>query len=178
MDGTIGYIKMFAGNFAPKNWAFCQGQTLAISSNTALFSILGTTYGGNGTTTFQLPDLQDRVPIGAGAGPGLSNISLGEKGGNNTATLGLQNLPAHSHSMSNAQIRVNSVSDSSSPVNAVIGSSPSAFAEGFGNGQFLATGSLTGTTDASGAGQPIGLQNPYLGMNYVVCLYGVFPQRN
>ena len=75
MDGTIGEIRMFAGNFAPRNWAFCAGQLLSISQNTALFSILGTTYGGNGQTTFGLPDLRGRVPVGAGTGPGLPSVT-------------------------------------------------------------------------------------------------------
>jgi microcystin-dependent protein len=98
-DATIGEIGIFAGNFAPKNFAFCDGQTLAISVNSALFSILGTTYGGDGMTTFKLPDLRSRVPIhaGSGAGPGLSQYTLGDAGGAETVTLTLQNLPAHNH---------------------------------------------------------------------------------
>ncbi len=178
MEGTIGYIRMFASNFAPKNWAFCQGQIISIASNTALFSILGTTYGGNGQTTFALPDLQARVAIGAGTGPGLSSINLGQKSGSNTVTLTTQNLPAHIHGLSTAQIRVNNATETASPLNGVIGSSPSAFAEGAGSNQFLAVGSLTGITDSSGSGLPITLQNPYLGMNYVICLVGIFPSRN
>jgi microcystin-dependent protein len=178
MEGTIGYIKMFAGNFAPKFWSFCAGQTIAIASNTALFSILGTTYGGNGTTTFQLPDLQGRVPIGQGTGPGLSNIALGQKGGSNSVTLSVNNLPQHIHGLSAAQIRVNNVGEASSPVGRVLGNSPSNYAEGFGNNQFLATGSLTGTTDNAGSGSPLSIYNPYLGMNYVICMQGIFPSRN
>lgn len=178
MEGTIGYIKMFAGNFAPRNWSYCQGQTIAIASNTALFSILGTTYGGNGTTTFQLPDLQGRVPIGQGTGPGLSTISLGQKAGVNSVTLTTNNLPQHIHGLSAAQIRVNNVSETTSPVGSVLGNSPSNYAEGFGSNQFLAAGSLTGTTDNAGSGLPLNITNPYLGMNYVICQFGIFPARN
>ena len=97
MEGTIAEIRMFAGNFAPRNWAFCAGQTMAIASNTALFSLLGTTYGGNGQTTFALPDLRGRVPVGTGQGPGLSYISLGEVAGAATHTLTSTEMPAHTH---------------------------------------------------------------------------------
>jgi microcystin-dependent protein len=178
MEGTIGYIKMFAGNFAPRNWAYCQGQTLAIASNTALFSILGTTFGGNGQTTFALPDLQGRVPIGQGTGPGLSTISLGQKAGTNSVTLSANNLPQHIHGLSAAQIKVNNIGDASSPVGGVLGNSPGNYGEGFGNNQFLAAGSLSGTTDNAGSSLPLTILNPYLGMNYVICQFGIFPSRN
>src|SRR5215204_812084 len=97
MEGTIGEIRMFAGNFAPKNWALCYAQILSISQNTALFSILGTTFGGNGQTTFALPDFRSRVAVGAGQGPGLSNVSLGEQAGVETVTLLVTQMPAHNH---------------------------------------------------------------------------------
>lgn len=93
----IGEIRMFAGTFAPRGWAFCQGQQLAISSNTALFSILGTNYGGNGTTTFALPDFRGRVPTGTGQGPGTDNIALGQVAGTPTVTLNTSQLPQHTH---------------------------------------------------------------------------------
>src|SRR5579872_1398054 len=95
----IGAIVLFCGNFAPAGWALCNGQLLSISQWTALFSILGTTYGGNGQTTFGLPDLRGRVPIHPGQGPGLSNYVLGQAGGVETVTLAIQNLPAHNHSL-------------------------------------------------------------------------------
>jgi microcystin-dependent protein len=178
MEGTIGYIKMFAGNFAPKNWSYCQGQIISIASNTALFSILGTTFGGNGQTTFALPDLQGRVPIGQGQGPGLSNIALGQKAGSNSVTLSANNLPQHIHGLSAAQIKVNNIGDASSPVGGVLGNSPGNYGEGFGNNQFLAAGSLSGTTDNAGSSLPLTILNPYLGMNYVICQFGIFPSRN
>jgi microcystin-dependent protein len=93
----IGEIKMFGGNFAPRGFAFCDGQLLSISQNTALFAILGTTYGGDGRTTFGLPDLRGRVPVHAGTGPGLSSYRIGQKGGTETTTITVANLPAHSH---------------------------------------------------------------------------------
>ena len=93
----IGQITLFAGNFAPRGWAFCNGQLLSIAQNTALFSILGTTYGGNGQTTFALPDLRGRVPVHAGQGPGLSNYDLGQQGGAESVTLTTAQMPAHTH---------------------------------------------------------------------------------
>src|SRR5688572_18111229 len=97
MDEFIAIIKMFGGNFAPRGWALCNGQILSIAQNTALFSLLGTTFGGNGQTTFALPDLRGRVPIHPGQGPGLSNYSLGQQAGTETVTLTINNMPAHGH---------------------------------------------------------------------------------
>ncbi len=97
MEGMIGEVRMFAGNFAPRSWALCEGQLLPISQNTALFSILGTTYGGDGRTTFALPDLRGRVPIQQGNGPGLSSYNLGLKGGHEQVTLTEPNMPSHNH---------------------------------------------------------------------------------
>ena len=96
-DPYIGEIILFAGNFAPRGWAFCQGQILSIAQNTALFSILGTTYGGNGQTTFALPDLRGRVPVGTGQGPGLPSVNLGEQAGEPAHTLIATEMPAHNH---------------------------------------------------------------------------------
>ncbi|WP_319641560.1 tail fiber protein [Methanovulcanius yangii] len=99
-EGTLGEVTLFAGNFAPRNWAFCQGQLLPISQNAALFSILGTTYGGDGRTTFALPDLRGRVVVGDGYGPGLSSVRLGQTGGVEQVTLTTSQLPAHLHGFS------------------------------------------------------------------------------
>src|SRR3954470_11528121 len=113
----IGEIVMFAGNFAPRNWAFCQGQLMSIAQNTALFSLLGTTYGGNGQTTFGLPDLRGRVPVGQGTGPGLANVILGESAGETNHTLISTEMPMHNHLVSAAN-----TSDATSPANAFCGS--------------------------------------------------------
>src|SRR5213083_190033 len=98
-DPILGCIFMFAGNFAPRGYALCQGQLLSIAQNTALFSILGTTYGGNGQTTFGLPDLRGRAPVGQGQAPGLNNVQLGESGGIQSASLTINNMPAHNHAV-------------------------------------------------------------------------------
>ncbi len=184
MDEYIGIIKMFAGNFAPRGWAFCNGQLLSIAQNTALFSILGTTYGGNGQTTFALPDLQGRVPLGTGQGPGLSNYTLGEMAGTESTTLLITNLPPHNHIITVEAN--NSEATTSAPVN---GSSIAATVvpvgrdrnEAFGFNAEAPNTILNGDTAKCapvGAGQPIGNIQPYLAMNYIICLEGIFPSRN
>lgn len=181
MEGTIGEIRMFAGTFNPRNWAYCQSQIISISQNTALFAILGTTYGGNGQTTFALPDFRGRVAVGTGTGPGLPNVQLGEMAGTNTTTLTSTQMPAHTHQVSGS-ITMQAASDGT------LGSD--ATGRYIGPGSFYATpaspGDLVGMasiqlnlpTTISGNSQPISLMQPYLGMNYVICLFGIFPSRN
>ncbi len=168
MEGMIGEIKMFGGNFAPRSWALCQGQLLAISQNTALFSILGTTYGGDGRTTFGLPDFRGRVAVGEGAGPGLSQIRLGEKKGNQNTTLLVSNLPPHNHTMqANAGGKL-----SNDPNNKYLGAGDMYTSS-------AADKNLNADTIANtGSGQAFNNMQPYLGMNYIICIYGVFPSRN
>ena len=190
MEGTIGEIRMFAGNFAPRNWALCQGQLMSISQNTALFSILGTTYGGNGQTTFALPDLRGRAPIGQGQGPGLTNISLGEVSGTETVTLLTTQMPAHTHTATATVTGTetpgcfedNGTTDS--PAGAYPAISPSGannYRTGtpdgaMGSSNISATATVT--IGISGNSQPVPIRNPYLGMNYIICLFGIFPSRN
>ncbi|HTH51627.1 MAG TPA: tail fiber protein [Pyrinomonadaceae bacterium] len=169
MEGTIAEIRLFAGNFAPRNWAFCQGQILSISQNTALFSLLGTTYGGNGQTTFALPDFRGRVAVGTGQGPGLSNVTLGEVSGTETNTLLVTNLPAHTHNM----VATSADANSSKPAGKVLANS--------GTTPIYNTpsdGTQMGPTGPTGGNQPFSIMQPYLGMNYIICLFGIFPSRN
>ena len=177
MEGTIGEIRMFAGNFAPRTWAFCNGQTLGIAQNTALFSILGTTYGGNGQTTFALPDFQGRVAVGTGTGPGLPNVQLGEKAGVNNTTLTTNQMPAHTHQVV-GNINVQAASDGalvSDPSGKFIG--PGAFYAA-GDPVNMAPTALNLPTTVSGNSQPLSIMQPYLGMNYIICLFGIFPSRD
>jgi microcystin-dependent protein len=177
----IGSIVLFAGNFAPRGWAFCQGQILSIAQNTALFSILGTTYGGNGQTTFALPDLRGRAPVSAGQGPGLSDYGLGQTGGFENTTLLSTQMPAHNHSVQiTAQVQVSTQSANSDEPNG-------AFLTTTGNNFYAAAGtagnnlggvSASGTTGISGANQPISIMQPYLALNYIIALQGIFPSRN
>ncbi len=175
MEGTIAEIRMFAGNFAPRTWAFCQGQILSIAQNTALFSLLGTTYGGNGQTTFALPDLRGRVPVGTGQGPGLSNITLGEVAGEENHTLILTEMPQHNHA---ATAPAAATSDTATPAS---NKAPGPVSLGAGVSNAFGTASTNlapPTIGVAGGSQPHNNMQPYLGMNYIICLQGIFPSRN
>lgn len=168
-------ILMFAGDFAPRFWAFCNGQTLAIAQNQALFALLGTTYGGNGITTFMLPNLNGRTIVGVGQGPGLSNIALGQPGGSNTVVLTTSNLPAHTHT---GELKVASTSNGASteePYSAIPGGVAAYTTAASASGSL---GGVTATVNNSGGGQPLDIRQPYLGMNFVICLSGIFPSRS
>lgn len=179
MDPFIAQIIMFGGNFAPRGWAFCHGQLLSIAQNTALFSLLGTTFGGNGQTTFALPDLRGRTPIGAGQGPGLSNISLGQISGTETATLLATQMPQHIHTVTVNPRAVSEGGDTSDPTNAFPANSGALDREYKATGTFVNMGaSAAGTTSVAGGSQPFSIRNPYLGMNYIIALEGIFPSRN
>lgn len=191
MEGYIAEMRYFASNFAPRNWALCNGQLLAISTNTALFSLLGTTYGGDGRTTFGLPDTRGRFLVSPGQSPGTSNYSLGQKAGTQTAVLTLQNLPSHTHTISNS-----AVGGSLSPVATFDTSSDNPNGNHFGSGDSfnpytqgsapdvtLAPTAISGITNnlsigVSGGSQPFPIQSPFLGLNIVICQYGIFPSRN
>jgi microcystin-dependent protein len=177
MEGYIAQIIMFAGTFAPKFWAFCAGQIISISQNTALFSLLGTTYGGNGQTTFALPDLRGRVPVGTGQGPGLPNVVLGQVSGAPTTTLLITNMPAHNHTATTSV----AVSAANTTSEEAAGNILANQAQNFYAPVATANGSLGGVTTtvgASGGNQPVSIMQPYLGMNFVICLQGIFPSRN
>lgn len=174
MDPYIGEIRIFAGNFPPRNWAFCNGQLLAIASNTALFSILGTTYGGDGRTTFALPNLQGTVPISQGQGPGLTDRTLGETGGAPTVTLTGETMAAHPHPFTGQQAEA----DSTSPSNNYVAVNRNLFpytapdAPGL-NLQPMSPAAL----GPAGGGQPHNNMQPYLGLNFIIALQGVYPPR-
>jgi microcystin-dependent protein len=180
MDGTLAEIKMFAGNFAPRNWAFCSGQILAINQNTALFSLLGTTYGGNGQTTFALPDFRGRLAVGTGQGPGLSNRNLGEVAGTEVVTLAVTEMPAHSHA---ATINVNSgLGTLANPSGNFLAGGQDATANPIptyasaSSAASLNAASVTGGN--TGGSQPHNNMPPYLGMSFIICIAGIFPSRN
>lgn len=186
MEPFIGQIIMFAGNFAPRGWAFCDGQLIAISQNEALFSILGTTYGGDGRTTFGLPDLRGRAPIGPRTGPGLSTYALGQRGGVETVTLSVNQIPSHNHIASTTA--------------SLFGQSASGDEDSIGPDVVLASGSGTSSEVYSlkGANTKMGDSSivakttvlnqggsqwhtniqPFLGINYIIALQGVFPSRS
>ena len=180
MEPFLGQIQLFGFNFAPRGWAMCNGQLLSISQNTALFSLLGTTYGGDGRTTFGLPDLRGRVPLGMGHGPGLSDHRQGSQGGAETTSIGVQNMPNHNHGLSQAKVTI--------PVSGDDASQDEAEGHFLANGQFYhnaadavyGTGpiSVTGSSDPAGGGQPTNNMQPFIAMNYCIALMGIFPSRN
>jgi microcystin-dependent protein len=176
MDGNIAEIRMFAGNFAPRNWAFCQGQILSISSNTALFSLLGTTYGGNGTTTFALPDLRSRVPVGPAQGPGLSSYILGQTGGTENETLTTNQMPNHTHGFTvNNNTTGMATTGSGNFLNSKTESGESTAASGSPSAPVNLN---VASVNTAGGSQPHNNLQPYLAMNYIICLFGIFPSRN
>jgi microcystin-dependent protein len=178
----IGEIKMFAFDFAPKNHFLCAGQLLAISTNSALFSLLGTVYGGDGIQTFGLPDLRGRTPISQGNGGGLSPQVIGQKAGSENVTLLAPNLPSHIHTLTNAKgsIAVNSANgDTGSPSGAFLSASTAnIYAEGPESGKTLGGANISGTTDPAGGNQPISIINPYLVVNYSIAVNGIYPSRS
>lgn len=168
----LAEIRIFPFNFAPKGWAFCNGQIMSISQNTALFSLLGTTYGGDGKSTFALPNLQDSAPMQQGQGPGLSLRDLGEVAGEQTVTLLQSEMPAHSHTA-----EATSGSNSNDPANNVWASGQ----KGFGN-TYAPSGNNNVQMSASalspaGGNQPHNNMMPYLTLNFCIALQGVFPPR-
>src|SRR5580692_9149972 len=171
----LGAIFMFAGNFAPRGFQLCAGQVLAISQNTALFSILGTTYGGNGTTTFALPDLRGRAPIGQGSAPGLTPVALGQQGGSPTVSILASNMPAHNHVIS-ASSAAGALATPQNNFIAVPVDSTGTPGPGFNS---TANTTLAPTSvSVAGQGQPLGIQSPYLGINYIIAVQGIFPSRS
>lgn len=183
-EAYIGSLVLFAGNFAPKNWAFCDGTLLSISQNQALYSILGTTFGGNGTTTFALPDLRGRVAVHANngsAGPGQQPVQLGQVAGSSNVTLTTQQIPQHTHSLQ----ATTATGTTNTPGSGVMLAKPSAMVDNSGD---AVTTNLYGPTTpvttlapqavgTAGGSQPFSVMQPYLGINYIICLYGIYPSR-
>lgn len=163
----LGEIISVPFGFAPKGWALCEGQLLAISQNTALFSLLGTTFGGNGTSTFALPDLRGRTPIGAGQGPGLNNYDLGETGGEETVTLQVSQIPAHTHPV----FASSNVASLANPGGNVWAAQSQLLIYSSGNSTTMAP------VGSTGGGQPHDNLSPYITINYIIALQGIFPTR-
>ena len=188
MDPMMASIMIFAGNFAPRAWAYCDGQLLAIASHTALFSLLGTTYGGDGRTTFALPDLRGRTPIGPRHGPGLSSYGLGQRGGVETVTLNITQIPSHTHLASvtdgAAHLPVNITEgdeDEKNPAAGVLANTGADNYASSANGSYFGAAPVVGTavTNLNNGGNQWHTNiQPYLAINYIICVYGVFPARS
>jgi microcystin-dependent protein len=170
-DPFIGEILIFGGNFAPRNYMFCNGALLPIAQNTALFSLVGTTYGGDGRSTFGVPDLQARHVIGPGTGPGLSNVRWGERAGAADVTLSAGNLPSHSHTLNASTDRANAPGPGGNVL-----ADPT-------RGNIYQTGAANTAMSASsignsGGGQSFNILNPYLAVNHCIALNGTYPSRS
>ncbi|AWA29879.1 phage tail protein [Flavobacterium magnum] len=183
LEPFLGQIGIFAGNFAPRNWALCNGQLMSISANQALFTILGTTYGGNGVTTFALPDLRGRVAVSAGQRPGLSEITLGEVYGTETNTMTSAQMPAHTHTAittpPNVRIAVNSgdEQDSDSPEGCFLRQTPGVDSYAGTANSAMGSSNATLNVTAAGGSQPINNIQPTLALNYCIALNGIYPTR-
>jgi microcystin-dependent protein len=189
MDQFIGEIRMVGFNFAPMGWALCNGQTLSIQQYSALYALLGTTFGGNGTSNFNLPDLQGRVPVDVGNGAGLPAYAWGDKGGVNAVTLQAANIPAHTHPIATPVSNV--AGTASSPVNAVpavdsttVTLTDAGQARATAVSKGYAASAVSGQTAApyssgpsSGGGTPVTIEPPYLAVYFIISLTGIFPTR-
>jgi microcystin-dependent protein len=177
-DPFIGNVVLVGFNFAPVGWMPCDGRLLAISTNMALFSLLGTLYGGNGTTNFALPDLRGRVPVGGtGHGPGLANIPFGQAGGTESVTVSTTEMPTHNHPLNvqsgtgstgvpgNGVVLAQTVVDDGTPISGYSSAAPNTLLD-------LASVGYTG------GGTPVAIRNPYVGLQYIIAVQGIFPSRN
>jgi microcystin-dependent protein len=177
----IGQVILFAGTFAPRGWALCNGQILPINQNTALFAILGTTYGGNGATTFGLPDLRGRVAVSQGQGPGLSNYTLGEQTGTENVTLNISQMPSHNHLV---QANNSAANPSNSPSNAFLSQTNTVVGRDVTIYPTYATSLAAASTlnatsvQAQGGSQPHSNVQPVLALNYIIALQGIYPSRS
>lgn len=195
MEPFLAMIMAFGGNFAIRSWQYCSGTLLAINTNTALFSILGTTYGGDGRTTFALPDLRGRAPIGFGQGIGMPYYDLGQTGGQASLTLTLSQMPMHTHPADAQTLQVK-IPASTTPGTTnipgpalvpaalpTVGSGPAALTiKGYApkdNSTTLSDATITGNINIGMAGNslPIDIQNPYIAVNYLIAMEGIFPPR-
>lgn len=199
MDEFLGCIKIFGFNFNPRGWMTCQGQQLSIAQNSALFSLLGTTYGGNGQTTFGLPDLRGRVPVGQGQGTGLSPYALGQTGGFESVTLTQQQLPTHIHAATAQSTSTSATSailtaettqaNAQNPAGKCLASGTNIYAtEDPASNRQMASSCIEATTTTNttttvtvapaGASAPVAILSPFLAVNYCICTEGIFPSRN
>ena len=167
----VGEVRLFAGNFAPAGWAFCDGSLYPISENETLFALIGTTYGGDGQVTFAMPDLRGRVPVHQGTGPGLSTRTIGERGGTETVTLTVAQMPAHTHALRASS----AAATGSAPGGAVLAATGAVNSYGSGT---PTTPMAAGALAAQGGGQPHENMAPFLTVSYIISLYGIFPQQN
>lgn len=179
MEGTIGEIRLFGGNFAPRGWAYCDGSLISIAEYTALYSLVGTTYGGDGQATFGVPDFRGRAAVGTGTGPGLPTYDLGELAGTEAVTMLTSQMPMHTH-VSTASVTIpsyNGTVTSGTPSGAVLAALDGAYSTDTSDTN-LATQTLQTTMGVSGGSQPFSIMQPIGVANYIICVEGIYPSRN
>lgn len=179
MEGYIGEIRLFAGNFAPLGWVFCDGTKYSISMYSAVYSILGTTYGGDGQTTFAVPDLRGRVAVGTGQGAGLSNITLGQVGGAETVTMTTAQMPMHTHTAmaTIAFPAFSEAGDTGVPSGTILGGLQGAYSTQQADTN-IAPAAASGSLSVVGSGIPFPIVQPVMAANYIICIEGYYPPRN
>lgn len=181
MEPYIAQIMPFAGNFAIRGWAFCDGQLLPISQNTALFSIIGTTFGGDGRTTFALPDLRGRSIVHVGNGPGLDHITWGERGGTYQVTLTQSHMANHTHTAVSKVVTTNQDGEDNQPNGNYLAQTTLSGADFYIDQASASAGELAGvstTIGNTGGNVPLNIRNPFLGIYMLIALTGIFPSRN
>lgn len=169
-DSYVGEIRMFAGNYAPYQWAICNGQLISIQQNTPLFALIGTIYGGNGTTTFALPDLRGRAPVHQGQGPDLEDYPMGDQGGLDSVTLVTTQMPGHTHAL-----QIAGTGNQASPQSSKLAISS---ARDFRYSTSATNTSMAQAIQAAGGSQAHENRSPYVTLNFIICLQGNFPSRN
>lgn len=178
MEGYIGEIRLFGGNFQPTSWNFCGGQIISIAEYTALFSIIGTIYGGDGVSTFALPDLRGRIAMGTGQGPGLPQYTLGEVAGSETVSMNSNTMPTHTHFTSiSMRIPAYSEQGGSDPNGALLSSLTNAYTDQACDST-LAPIQSTVNLQPVGSAVPFSVMQPYLALNYIICSEGIYPSRS
>jgi microcystin-dependent protein len=179
-DPYLGEIRIFAGTFAPSGWALCNGATLSISQNTALFSLLGTTYGGNGVSTFQIPNLQGRMVLGFGQLTGGGNYTQGQTGGTENTTLTTTNLPSHAHTFAqNVSSIAANKADPTGSIPAEVADANDSTGSYHGYTKTAATGTFPAqSTSLAGSNTPFSTMQPFLVVNYIIALQGIYPSRS
>jgi microcystin-dependent protein len=181
MDPYMAQVIIFGGNFAPLNWMFCHGQLLSIANYSALFSLIGTSYGGDGQHTFALPNLQGRVPVGTGTGPGRSSYDLGQISGTEHVTLLSSNLPAHNHPITvTASVGVSSAGATAEDADGALLTTTNApfYATGAAGGHLAGIAHGTVAIGPAGSNASFSNRSPYLTINYIICVEGIYPSRN
>ncbi len=180
IEPYLGNVTVFAGNFAPRAWMFCQGQLLSIAQYDALFALIGTTYGGDGQVTFALPDFRSRIGVHAGQGSGLSNYTLGQMAGTENTTLLSIQMPLHTHGIESFAVKQSASTATTGGTDDPLNAYPAAGAMIYYNSSdnTMASYSSIGTTPIAGSNQPVSIVQPYLAMNFIIAVEGIFPSRN